>query len=65
MRFAAVIGIAIAWTCIPTAAFVLGKLAGLGALGGWLGFVAETTLAAWLFWRRWQRGAWRNAATTV
>ncbi len=65
VRFAAVIGIAIAWTCIPTAAFLLGKLAGLGALGGWLGFIAETTLAAWLFWRRWQRGAWRNAATTA
>jgi MATE family multidrug resistance protein len=30
----AIQGIAISWFCVPTAAFVLGKLAGFGALGG-------------------------------
>ncbi len=62
VRFAAFLGIAIVWTCVPTAAFLLGKLAGLGALGGWLGFIAETALGAALFWHRWQRGAWRATA---
>ncbi len=59
VKVAAVIGIAVVWTCVPTAAFMLGKLAGWGALGGWCGFVLETLLASMLFWRRWNRGAWR------
>lgn len=62
VRFAAVLGTGIVWTCVPTAAFVLGKVAGMGALGGWLGFIAETTFGAALFWWRWRRGAWRAAA---
>lgn len=61
VRVAAFIGIGSIWLFVPTAAFFLGKLAGLGALGGWLGFVGETTVAAFLFWRRWTRGAWREA----
>ena len=61
VRAVAMLGIFVVWSCVPTAAYVLGKLAGLGALGGWLGFVAETTLGAALFWRRWKRGGWRLA----
>jgi multidrug resistance protein, MATE family len=60
VRVAAFIGIAVVWTCVPTMAFVLGKLAGWGALGGWCGFVLETLTASALFWRRWTRGAWRR-----
>lgn len=60
VRVAAIIGIGVTWACVPTAAYFLGKLAHLGALGGWLGFLAETTLGACLFWLRWSRGAWRN-----
>jgi MATE family multidrug resistance protein len=59
VRVAAVLGVVIVWTCIPSAALVLGKLAGWGAVGGWCGFVVETTLATVLFGRRWTRGAWR------
>lgn len=59
VRVPALIGVAVVWTCIPTAAFVLGRLAGMGSVGGWLGFVAETTLGAVLMARRWRRGAWR------
>ena len=55
------IGIAVIWTCVPTAAIVLGRLAGWGSAGGWLGFVAETGLGAVLFAWRWRRGAWREA----
>jgi MATE family multidrug resistance protein len=59
VRWVMVVGTLIAWICVPGAAFVLGRLAGLGALGGWLGFILETTLASTLLWRRWRRGAWR------
>ena len=61
VRVVAIVGVTIAWLCVPTSAFVLGKLLGLGAMGGWLGFVAETTLAAIVFWRRWTHGSWRDA----
>lgn len=59
VRWVAVIGTTVAWVSIPGAAFFLGRLAGLGALGGWLGFVMETTVASALLWWRWSRGAWR------
>ena len=61
VRVPAFIGVAVIWTCVPTAAFVLGRLAGWGAVGGWVGFLAETTLGAVLFSRRWRHGAWRRA----
>ncbi|MFO0760058.1 MAG: MATE family efflux transporter [Byssovorax sp.] len=61
VRWVAVVGTTIAWVTIPGAAFVLGRLAGLGALGGWIGFVFETSLAATLMWRRWSRGSWRQS----
>ena len=60
VRVAALIGIGVIWLCVPTAAYFLGKVAGLGALGGWVGFVGETTFASILLWRRWSRGAWRK-----
>ena len=59
VRWVAVVGTTVAWVCIPGAALVLGRLAGLGALGGWLGFVLETSIASALLWWRWSRGAWR------
>jgi MATE family multidrug resistance protein len=55
-----IIGVLVVWSCVPTAAYVLGKLSGLGAFGGWLGFVAETTVASIVFWLRWERGGWRR-----
>jgi MATE family multidrug resistance protein len=61
VRVPAVIGVAVIWTCVPTAAFVLGRIAGMGSVGGWIGFVGETTIGAALFLRRWRRGAWRLA----
>jgi MATE family multidrug resistance protein len=61
VRVVAVVGVLCAWGCVPTSAYVLGKLFGLGAVGGWLGFVLETALAAAILWRRWSRGSWRDA----
>jgi MATE family multidrug resistance protein len=61
VRVPALIGVAVVWTCVPTAALLLGRMAGWGAAGGWCGFVAETTLGAIFFTVRWRRGSWRRA----
>ncbi len=61
VRVPGLIGVAVVWACVPTAALVLGRLAGWGAAGGWCGFVAETTVGAALFAARWRRGPWRRA----
>jgi MATE family multidrug resistance protein len=60
VRVAAIIGIGTVWLFIPTAAWFLGRNAGLGALGGWIGFLCETTVGGILGWLRWSRGAWRR-----
>jgi MATE family multidrug resistance protein len=61
VRVVAIIGIGVAWCCIPGAAYLLGRRAGYGAVGGWCGFILETTIAATLFAWRWKRGSWRLA----
>jgi len=61
VRVPAIIGITVIWTCVPTAAILLGRYAGWGSVGGWVGFIAETSFGALLFARRWRRGAWREA----
>ena len=61
MRVAAIIGIGVIWLCVPTGAYFLGKLCGLGAVGGWIGFVGETTLGSIFYYFRWTRGAWRKS----
>jgi MATE family multidrug resistance protein len=61
VRVPAFIGVTVVWICVPTAALLLGRLAGWGAAGGWLGFVGETTLGAALMSWRWRYGSWRRA----
>ncbi len=61
VRVPALIGVAVVWTCVPTAALLLGRVAGWGAAGGWCGFIAETTLGAVLFGARWRHGSWRRS----
>jgi len=61
VRWVAVVGTSVAWCCIPGAAYLLGRVAGWGAIGGWCGFVLETALGASLLWYRWTRGAWRGS----
>ena len=65
VRVPAYIGIAVVWTCVPGAAFGLGKLLGWGAFGGWCGFIAETLFASVLFGWRWARGTWRASASAA
>jgi MATE family multidrug resistance protein len=62
VRFAAVVGICLAWVITPPTCWVLGHLLGYGALGGWLGLCGEITLGAAVFWRRLLSTRWRAAA---
>ncbi len=64
VRYAAVIGVATAWLMTPPTAWLLGRVAGWGAAGGWIGLTAEIILGAVLLWRRVASGAWREAAVT-
>jgi multidrug resistance protein, MATE family len=61
VRIPAIIGVAVVWACVPTAALLLGRVAGWGAAGGWCGFIAETTIGSVLYASRWRRGPWRRA----
>jgi MATE family multidrug resistance protein len=65
VRWVAAIGVGSIWAFVPVCAWFLGKQVGWGALGGWLGFIGETSVAASLCWWRWKRGAWRNAYAPV
>jgi multidrug resistance protein, MATE family len=65
VRLVMLIGVGSVWFCVPTAAWFLGRQMGLGALGGWLGFIAETIVAAGLFWLRWKHGGWRTRYRAV
>ncbi len=60
VRAVAALGVVIVWAFVPGAAWFLGRGMGLGVLGGWLGFVGETTLCAAVFWLRWTQGSWRG-----
>lgn len=61
VRWVAVVGPLVVWICVPGTAFVLGRMLGWGAFGGWIGFVLETTFGAILVGLRWYRGPWRSA----
>jgi MATE family, multidrug efflux pump len=62
VRVPAMIGIVCAWALTPPTTWLLGSLAGLGALGGWLGLCLEIFLCAGLLWRRLVGTAWMSAA---
>ncbi|MFO0603224.1 MAG: MATE family efflux transporter [Polyangiales bacterium] len=59
VRVVGLLGVAIVWVSIPGAAWLFCRRMGLGAVGGWYGFVAETALASLVFGWRWRHGAWR------
>lgn len=59
VRWVAIVGTLIVWCTIPGMAYLLGRVLGWGAVGGWLGFVLETTIGALVMGYRWRRGAWR------
>jgi MATE family multidrug resistance protein len=64
VRFAAVVGVAIAWAMTPPLTWLLGLRMGLGARGGWLGLSGEIILGALILWWRLERRHWLRAAAS-
>jgi MATE family multidrug resistance protein len=62
VRVPAWVGVLSSWAFLPPLTWLLGYRLGLGAAGGWLGFVAETAAGAAVLWWRLQRGQWRSSA---
>lgn len=60
VRWVAVVGTMVVWFAIPGTAFVLGRMLGWGAFGGWIGFVIETAVGSLVMGYRWSRGSWRE-----
>lgn len=56
--------IAAIWLFVPPSAYVLGNLVGWGAVGGWVGFLLEATVAASILARRYRRAYWQNFNAT-
>lgn len=62
VRVPARLGVLCAWLCTPPSAYLLGRVFGLGALGGWIGLSIEITVLAALCWHRLARGQWKALA---
>ena len=62
VRYAAVVGVVVAWICTPPLALLLGYALGLGALGGWIGLCLEIMVGSAILWRRLETGRWLRAA---
>lgn len=65
VRYPAMVAIVAAWVFTPPLAWLLGSLAGLGALGGWIGLCAEITVVMAMFWWRVERVGWLAEARKV
>ncbi len=63
VRYAAVVGVVVAWLCTPTLAWGLGHGLGMGAFGGWLGVALEILVSAALLASRVERLGWAPAAS--
>jgi MATE family multidrug resistance protein len=59
VRWVAVVGTTLCWTCLPGAGWLFARTLGFGAVGAWCGFVIETAVGAALLWHRFRRGPWR------
>ena len=62
VRYAAWVGVLVAWLFTPTFAWWLGVHLGWGALGGSIGLSFEIAVSAALLWHRLLRGGWRASA---
>jgi MATE family multidrug resistance protein len=59
------LGVFCAWLCTPPLAYLLGRVMGLGALGGWLGLLLEISVLAALCWHRLRGDAWLPLAAAA
>ncbi|MFO0711336.1 MAG: MATE family efflux transporter [Sandaracinus sp.] len=62
-RVPAQLGVACAWVFTPPLAWGLGRVLGLGALGGWIGLSGEILTLAVLCWWRLERNHWQAMAS--
>jgi MATE family multidrug resistance protein len=62
VRFAAVVGVGVAWVSTPTLAWGLGRGLRLGALGGWIGILIDIVVSAIILAVRVERLGWVAAA---
>lgn len=62
VRVPARMGVICAWVFTPPTTILLGRVLGLGALGGWIGLSVEITVLAVICWHRLVRGGWRAYA---
>ncbi len=62
VRFVALSSVVVAWLSIPTGAFFLGRTAGMGALGAWIGIAVDIGVICALLWARLGGGRWLAAA---
>lgn len=62
VRYPAALAVTIAWVLTPTTTWWLGLRLGYGAVGAWLGLLAEIVVGALLLWRRLERERWKTHA---
>jgi MATE family multidrug resistance protein len=62
VRYPAWVGVVTSWLFTPPLTWLLGYRLGLGALGGWLGLLAEIVVGTLILWRRLLRRDWVSAA---
>ncbi len=62
VRYAAVVSVITSWVCTPPLAYALGRTAGLGAVGGWLGICLEIIVGTAILWWRLEGGGWLRSA---
>ena len=62
VKVPAQLGVLCAWVFTPPLTWLLGRVAGLGALGGWIGLSCEIVLLSILCWIRLERGLWTPLA---
>jgi putative MATE family efflux protein len=59
-RYTSTIAITMMWCIGLPACFLFGRTFGLGLVGVWLGFAVDEISRAFLNYRRWRRGYWRD-----
>jgi MATE family multidrug resistance protein len=62
VRYPAWVGVVTSWLFTPPLTWLLGYRLGLGALGGWLGLLAEIVVGTLILWRRLLARDWVQAA---